>query len=503
MSKIDVDVLIVGAGLSGIGAACHLRQHCKDQSFAILERRQSIGGTWDLFRYPGIRSDSDMCTFGYSFKPWNEPKVLADGPSIRNYIHDAAREYDVEKHIHFGRKVTHASWSTAEGCWTLTSTDEAGGDIQKHRARFVINASGYYNYDQGYTPDFPGVESFRGAVIHPQHWPEDLDYAGKKVVVIGSGATAITLVPSMAGKAEHVTMLQRSPTYVMSVPSVDPVTTRLQRFLPEKVAYGLARARNIGLQRFLYRVARSRPQAVRRFLRMATRRQLGDKVDIKHFSPRYNPWDQRLCVVPEGDLFKALKRGTASIVTDEIATFDANGIQLKSGEHLDADIIVTATGLNIQMFGGASADVDGQEVHLKDCMMYRGCMVEGLPNLTVIAGYTNASWTLKADLVNEYTCRLIKHMQRKNYAMVVPPRQVEGRLEDTVMGSLASGYVQRGADQLPRQGRDAPWKLMNDYLRDIPTLRYGRIEDGVLEFRRPRTGTSAVKPVAAAVTQAA
>ncbi len=503
MSNIDVDVLIVGAGLSGIGAACHLRQNCKDQSFAILERRQAIGGTWDLFRYPGIRSDSDMCTFGYNFKPWNEPQVLASGPAIRDYIHDAAREYDVEKHILFGRKVTHASWSTAEGCWALTSTNEAGQDEQIHRARFVINASGYYNYDHGYTPEFPGAEEFSGRVIHPQQWPEDLDYAGKKVVVIGSGATAITLVPSMAGTAAHVTMLQRSPTYVMSVPKVDPVTTRLQKFLPEKVAYGLARARNIGLQRFVYRVARGRPKAVRRFLRMATRRQLGDKVDIKHFTPTYNPWDQRLCVVPEGDLFKVLRRGDASIVTDEIKCFDKTGIQLKSGEHLDADIIVAATGLSIQMFGGASADVDGEEVHLKDRMMYRGCMIEGLPNLAVIAGYTNASWTLKADLVNEYMCRLIKHMQRKNYAMVVPPMQAEGRLEDTVMGSLASGYIRRGADQLPRQGRDAPWKLMNDYVRDIPTLRYGRIEDGVLEFRRPRTSAPAGVSDANKITQAA
>lgn len=491
MNTTDVDVVIVGAGLSGIGTACHLRRNCPEQSFALLERRQAIGGTWDLFRYPGIRSDSDMCTFGYSFRPWNGTKVLADGESIRGYIADTAREYDVEQHIRFGRKVTRAEWSTAEQVWTVTSTDEDGGDEQQLRARFVVNCSGYYNYDQGYTPAIPGAETFAGQIVHPQHWPENLDYAGKKVVVIGSGATAITLVPSMAGTAAHVTMLQRTPTYILSVPSDDPVARRLNRFLPEKVAYTMSRARNIGLQRFLYQVARSRPRAVKRLLRMATRRQLGSNVDLKHFSPPYNPWDQRLCVVPDGDLFKALRKGQASIVTDQIDALDATGIRLKSGEHLDADIVITATGLNIQMFGGASLHVDGAAVKPKDTMVYRGCMVEGVPNLLTITGYTNASWTLKADLVGEYLCRLLQHMQKKGYAMATPAPQTEGRLEDTVMGSLSSGYVQRGSDQLPRQGANAPWRIMNDYIRDIPAMRFGRIDDGVLRFRASQTSVPA------------
>lgn len=482
MPNKHVDVLIIGAGLSGIGAACHLTRKCPDRSYAIIERRERIGGTWDLFRYPGIRSDSDMFTLGYNFRPWTEPKVLADGPSIRQYIADTAKEYDVTQHIHFGRKVLTANWSSERKRWELETENEKTGEKETFSANFLFSCTGYYNYDKGYKPDFPGEKDFKGQIIHPQHWPEDLDYTGKKVVVIGSGATAVTLVPAMADKAEHVTMLQRSPTYIATVPEVDPISVKMRRFLPEMAVYRLARARNIGLQRFVYRMSQERPNVMRRALLAAAKRQLGPDVDMQHFSPKYNPWDERLCAVPNGDLFKTVRRGDASVVTDHIETFTKNGIRLKSGQELEADIIITATGLDLQMLGGVKGTVDGKEVSVTDTMIYKGAMLKDIPNMSMIFGYTNSSWTLKADIVCEYICRLLNYMKETG-AEVAIPRDLEGCATDDNFLGMQSGYIQRAGDRLPRQGSKAPWKVVQNYLADLPKLRYGKIDDGTLEFQ--------------------
>ncbi|MBE0486401.1 NAD(P)/FAD-dependent oxidoreductase [Marinobacter sp.] len=482
MSHQHYDVLIIGAGVSGIGMACHLKRECPGKRFAILERRQSLGGTWDLFRYPGIRSDSDMFTFGYNFRPWTGAKVLADGASIKQYVADTAQENDVERHIRYGVAVKNADWSSDEKCWKLTAENEKTGEVETYTASFLVGCTGYYNYDQGYKPDFPGEDRFKGQVVHPQHWPENLDYTGKKVVVIGSGATAITLVPTMAEKAGHVTMLQRSPTYLMPLPSNDKVTLALQKVLPEKTAYRLTRARNISVSRLLYERSRKSPKAMRRLFLSVIRRQLKGKADMRHFTPDYNPWDQRLCVVKDGDLFDAIKAGTASIKTDHIDTFTETGIRLKSGEELTADIIIPATGLDIQMLGGITPTVDGQTVVLKDKVVYKNVMIEGMPNAGMIFGYTNISWTLKADIASEYLCRLINHMDRNDYRVAVP-RDTENSLgEDTVMGSLDAGYIKRAADRLPRQGTHGPWKASQNYLKDVKVLRFESIEDGYLEF---------------------
>ncbi|MDP9139928.1 MAG: NAD(P)/FAD-dependent oxidoreductase [Pseudomonadota bacterium] len=478
------DVLILGAGISGIGAACHMKRMVPDKTFAILERRNAIGGTWDLFRYPGIRSDSDMYTFGFNFKPWTEPKILADGPSIKNYVEQTAAQYGVNEHIQFGIKVTAASWSTDNACWTVTAQREDTGVPLTFTCSFLLGCTGYYNYDAGHQPHYPGQEKFKGQLIHPQHWPENLDYAGKRVVVIGSGATSITLVPSMAGIAEHVTMLQRSPTYIMTLPAIDPLSSRLQRFLPDMLVYRMARTRNITLQRFLYRMSRRRPKVVRRLLLAGVRSQLKNKDDMRHFTPSYNPWDERLCVVPNGDLFKAINRGQASVVTDHIDTFTAKGIKLKSGEELEADIIVSATGLNIQLLGGVKVDVDGTPFVPSKSMTYKGVLVEGIPNAAIVIGYTNASWTLKADIASEYVCRLLQHMEKKGYSQVVPRDTEDNRAEDTVMGGLNSGYIRRAIDQLPKQGKKRPWKIVQDYVRDVPILRFGPIEDSELVFSK-------------------
>ncbi|OJS98813.1 flavin-containing monooxygenase [Marinobacter nauticus] len=482
MGKQHYDVLIIGAGVSGIGMACHLKRECPGKRFAILERRQSLGGTWDLFRYPGIRSDSDMFTFGYNFRPWTGGKVLADGASIKQYVADTAREHDVERNIRYGVAVKTADWSSDEKCWNLTAVNEKTGEAETYTASFLVGCTGYYNYDQGYKPDFPGEKDFKGQVVHPQHWPENLDYTGKKVVVIGSGATAITLVPTMAEKAAHVTMLQRSPTYLMPLPSTDKVTLALQKVLPEKAAYRLTRARNISISRLLYERSRKSPKAMRRLFLSVIKRQLKGKADMRHFTPDYNPWDQRLCVVKDGDLFDAIKAGTASIKTNHIERFTETGIRLRSGEELEADIIIPATGLDIQMLGGIQPKVDGQGVVLKEKVIYKNVMVEGMPNAAMIFGYTNISWTLKADIASEYLCRLINHMDRKGYQVVVP-RDTENSLgNDTILGSLDAGYIKRAEDRLPRQGTHGPWKASQNYLQDVKILRFEPIEDGYLEF---------------------
>ena len=498
----EVDVLIVGAGLSGIGAACHLVREETGRSFAILERRAAVGGTWDLFTYPGIRSDSDMLTFGYSFRPWNGTKVLADGPSIKQYVVDTAEEYGVAEHIRFGRRVVRASWSTDAGRWTVEV--DAGGRREVWTSQFLVGATGYYNYDEGYRPAFPGEEDFcraGGRVVHPQFWPEDLDYAGKRVVIIGSGATAITLVPAMAtgeGAAGHVTMLQRSPTYIMPVPEHDPVASPLAKLrVPAGFVYKCGRLRNIVLQQAIYKLCRARPALARKALLAGVRAQVGQHVDMKHFTPSYDPWDERLCVVPDGDLFRVLRRGEASIVTDHVETFTETGIRLKSGEEIPVDIVVTATGLQIQLAGGAEIDVDGESVDTRERMLYKGVLMEGVPNAMFVIGYTNASWTLKADLASEYFSRLLQHMAATGYDQVLPVADDADRSDVSVMGdSLRSGYIQRGDAVMPRQGKRMPWQIRNDYFRDAPMLRRGAIQDPALRFSVTR---AAAVPESAAV----
>ncbi|GAB4434495.1 MAG: NAD(P)/FAD-dependent oxidoreductase [Turneriella sp.] len=482
METQKFDVLIIGAGISGIGAACHLKRELPHKSFAILERRNAVGGTWDLFRYPGIRSDSDMNTFGYSFRPWTETRVLSDGPSIKKYVEDTAREYDVLRHICFGTKVTSARFSSSDALWTIEAVKEKTGEKSVYTANFIIACTGYYNYDQGYRPEFPGEKNFKGQIIHPQKWPENLDYSGKKVVVIGSGATAVTLIPAMAPKTAHITMLQRSPTYIVSIPSNDFLSETLRKFLPKSWVYQMARMRNVALQRLIYVLAKARPSAVRRLILAGVKRQLGDAVDIKHFSPKYNPWDERLCVVPDGDLFETLKSGKASIVTDEIETFTEKGIRLKSGNELEADIIVTATGLNVELMGGVEVEVDGAKVPVPERVTYKAVLVEGVPNAAIIFGYTNASWTLKVDIACEYICRLLKHMEKNRLHTVVAHAPSDIRTEETVMGSLSSGYIRRAADKLPRQGKAGVWKVTNDYLSDSAMLKLTPVTDDALKF---------------------
>jgi cation diffusion facilitator CzcD-associated flavoprotein CzcO len=494
MAEQHLDVLIVGAGISGIGAACHLTRESPGKSYAILERREAMGGTWDLFRYPGIRSDSDMFTFGFNFRPWNATKVLADGPSIRKYVQDTAGEYGVEKHIRYGIKVVAAKWSSAEARWTVDAVVEATGAKQRFTANFLMACTGYYNYDNGYRPDFPGQDQFAGEVVHPQHWPEDLDYTGKKVVIIGSGATAVTLVPAMAEDAAHVTMLQRSPTYIVSLPAEDKISENMRRVLPESLVYKLARGRNIGIQRAIYALAKARPNAVRKLVLKGAERQLKGTSDLRHFTPEYDPWDQRLCVVPDGDLFKSIRDGKASIVTDRIESFTETGIRLESGDELEADLIITATGLNVQMMGGATLEVDAKPVALNQAVTYKGVMVEGVPNAAIVFGYVNASWTLKADIAAEYTCRLINHMDAHGYTQVVAHAQESDRGEGSVLGALNSGYVRRGNDHLPRQGTNGPWLVRNDYLRDVPVLRRGSIDDGILQFSSERAAPKKARP---------
>ncbi len=497
MAVQHVDVLIIGAGVSGVGAACHLTRECPGKSYLILERRQRMGGTWDLFRYPGVRSDSDMFTFGYNFRPWNETTVLADGPSIRQYVEDTAAEYGVPEHIRYGLHVLKASWSSETGIWTIEARDAQTKRRKRFTANFVLACTGYYNYDEGFRPHFAGEESFTGPIVHPQFWPEDLDYRGKRVVVIGSGATAVTLVPAMTPDVAHITMLQRSPTYILTLPAIDKISEQLRRVLPDSIVFSMTRRRNIALQRGLYKLSRSRPGLVRKVILKAAERQLHGASDMVNFTPRYDPWDERLCVVPNGDLFKALRTGKAEIVTDTIERFTPTGVRLTSGRELEADIIVTATGLNVQMMGGGELEVDGEPVQLHERLTYKSVMLEGVPNAALVFGYTNASWTLKADLAAEYVCRLLNHMDRRGYTQVVAHGTPADRGGGSVLDALNSGYVLRAQGLLPQQGARKPWLVRQDYLHDVPMLKVAPIEDGVLQFRRNSDRTTARSRVSA------
>jgi cation diffusion facilitator CzcD-associated flavoprotein CzcO len=477
------DVLIVGAGLSGIGAGYHLQKNCPTLRYAILEGREAIGGTWDLFRYPGIRSDSDMYTLGYSFKPWKEAKAIADGPSILSYVRETARENGIDRHIRFNHMVRRATWSSADARWTV----EAELGPEKERVRytcgFLFMCSGYYDYAEGHAPQFPGAERFAGRLVHPQFWPEDLDYSDKRVVVIGSGATAVTLVPEMAEKAAHVTMLQRSPTYVVSRPAEDGIANWLRARLPAKLAYGITRWKNVLLGLFFFKMARNKPEKVKAQIIAMARKELGPDFDVAtHFTPRYNPWDQRLCLVPDSDLFAALKAKRASVVTDQIETFTETGIKLKSGEEIAADVIVSATGLKLIPLGGMAVEVDGRPIDVGATLSYKGMMYSDVPNMASAFGYTNASWTLKADLTCEYVCRLLNHMRANGIAYCTPRRSPDVAEEPFL--DFSSGYVQRALAILPKQGSRAPWKLYQNYFLDLLALRFGSFKDGAMEFTK-------------------
>ena len=477
-----VDVLIVGAGISGIDAAHHLQTRCPGKSWAILEARDRIGGTWDLFRYPGVRSDSDMFTLGFPFRPWKSDQAIVEGSAIRTYVEETAREFGIDRFIRFGHRVIRADWSSAEARWQVEA--EADGETRRFSCAFLFLGSGYYDYAQGYRPDWPGEGDFAGRIVHPQHWPEDLDYAGKRIVVIGSGATAVTLVPALAEQAAQVTMLQRSPTYIVARPSRDPIARRLQRRLSPRMADRLTRWKNVLLGIWFFSRARKKPEKVKRAIRQLVEESLGPGHDIdRHFSPRYNPWDQRLCLVPDGDLFETIKAGKVAIATDVIERFTSEGIRLASGETLPADIVVTATGLDVKLLGGIALTVDGERVEVADRLSYKGMMLSDVPNLAVSFGYTNASWTLKCDLTSRYVCRLLHHMDRHGLAVCVP-RPPRGVFERLPMLDFSSGYVRRAEKSLPRQGTSAPWRVHQNYVRDLAIMRFGSITDAAMEFRR-------------------
>ena len=478
----QADVLIVGAGLSGIGAARHLQSALPARSYVIWEAREAIGGTWDLFRYPGVRSDSDMHTLGYRFRPWASAEAIADGPAILRYVRDTAAEAGVDDRVRFGHRAACAAWSSADARWTVTG-EHAGQPVQVV-CRFLYLCTGYYRYDSGYEPSFPGRQAFRGVIVHPQHWPDGLDYAGKRVVVIGSGATAVTLVPAMAGQAAHVTMLQRSPSYIAALPATDKITAGLRRAIGDRGAYAATRWKNIALQSMFYRLARRRPGLVRGLLRKATMAQLPPGYDVDtHFRPRYQPWDQRLCLAPDGDLFRAIRQGQASVVTDTIASFTPDGLRLESGAMLEADIVVTATGLRLLALGGITLSVDGREVKLPEALAYKGMMLSGVPNCAFTFGYTNASWTLKADLTAEYVVRLLRYMAARGYDSCVPVN-ADSRVTERPLLDFTSGYVQRSLHEFPKSGSRAPWRVVMSYPHDLLKLRYGRISDGTLRFAR-------------------
>jgi cation diffusion facilitator CzcD-associated flavoprotein CzcO len=474
------DVLIVGAGLSGIGAGAHLTTGCPGKSFAILEGRAASGGTWDLFRYPGIRSDSDMYTLGYRFRPWQDPKAIADGPAILNYIRDTAREFGLEEKIRYNHYVKRASWDSGQARWQVEVESE--GVVLRYSCNFLYLCTGYYDYENGYTPEWPGMRAFKGRIVHPQKWTDDIDYADKNVVVIGSGATAVTLVPALAERAAHVTMLQRSPTYVVARPSQDKIANWLRSRLPSRTAYAIARWKNVLLGMFFYSLSRTRPSWMKRLIAKGVRKELGDD-QLAHFTPSYNPWDQRLCFVPDADLFRAIRNGKASVVTDQIDSFNHTGLKLKSGEQLDADIIVTATGLVLKLMAGLQLIVDGEPVDLSKTIAYKGMMYSDVPNAASAFGYTNASWTLKCDLTAEYVCRLLKFMERNGFDTCTP-RLNDPSVKPEPVLDFNSGYVLRALDTLPRQGSKTPWRLHQNYVKDVSMMRFGRVDDGTMEFKK-------------------
>jgi cation diffusion facilitator CzcD-associated flavoprotein CzcO len=480
MSASHFNVVVIGAGLSGIGAGYRLQTRCPEKSYVIFEGRDAMGGTWDLFRYPGVRSDSDMFTLGYPFRPWRESKAIADGPSILKYLRETAHEYGIDRHIRFSHRVMAAEWSSEENHWHLKVQVESG--IEHYICDFLYGCTGYYRYDSGYQPSFPGAESFRGTFVHPQQWPEDLDYAGKRVVVIGSGATAVTLVPAMSHTAGHVTMLQRSPSYVLSLPAHDPLMGLFRRVLPDRTAHRLLRWKNILISLGVFELSRIAPNLTKRVLRKQAKHYLPSDYDVDtHFKPRYQPWDQRLCLVPDADLYQAIRAGRASVVTGQIDTLTEEGIRLTSGEELPADIIVSATGLQMLALGAVQLSVDGAKIDPANCFIYKGVMLSNVPNFAFCVGYTNASWTLRADLASTFVCRLLNYMERKGYGTCEPFCNADA-LDRKPLLDLTSGYVQRAAASLPKQSSKKPWFIRQNYIRDMLTMKLGPIDDGVLRF---------------------
>jgi cation diffusion facilitator CzcD-associated flavoprotein CzcO len=494
MTIETVDVLVVGAGISGIGAGYHLQRYCPGKSYAILEAREDLGGTWDLFRYPGIRSDSDMHTLGYSFRPWTEAKAIADGPSIKNYLRETAREYGIERHIRYQHRVKRASWDSQTARWTVEVERGPEAEPVTFSANFLFMCSGYYRYDQGFTPDFAGIDDFGGQVIHPQHWPEQLDYADKRVVVIGSGATAVTLVPSMAKTAAHVTMLQRSPTYMVTRPAQDKVANALRKLLPSRVAYGLTRWKNVLFGMYFFKKTRTNPKGVNQWVLDRVQKLVPEGYDMAHFTPSYNVWDQRLCLVPDDDLFEAMKDGKADVVTGHIDRFTETGIRLKDGRELGADIVVTATGLQLQLLSGVEYRLDRERFDPSKTMTYKAMMFEGVPNLATSFGYTNASWTLKSDLTCMYVCRLLNHMDRTGTQMATPVLD-DPEVQEEPWLSFTSGYVQRALDTLPKQGSKRPWKVHQNYAKDLLDLKFGKVDDGAMRFTKASAVTRRASPV--------